>query len=188
MCYDDNWRRGNGPPGAPWRDFWHRTPALRPWSLSCAGFSARSAEPASSEAQMPIHYDYPPGVTAIQPSRHVTDRSQAAYGRAEVERYLESNPRLMRGVPGGPSPKLGTVEFLPASQASARVNYASIGRPDDALVCWVELIGPFDVSKSVSIPPFLARKSGPLSFAPAPKQILVFDPQTGNLLLSYYSK
>ena len=120
MCYDDNWRRGNGPPGAPWRDFWHRTPALRPWSLSCAGFSARSAEPASSEAQMPIHYDYPPGVTAIQPSRQVPDRSQAAYGRAEVEQYLESNPRLMRGVPGGPSPKLGTVEFLPASQVRAR--------------------------------------------------------------------
>jgi hypothetical protein len=138
---------------------------------------------------MRIHFDYPPGVSAIQPSRHVPDRSQAAYGRAEVERYLESNPRLMRGVPGGPSPKLGTVEFLPARQAGARSSTGrSIGRPDDALVCWVELIGPFDVSKSVSIPPSLARRSGPLSFAPAPKQILVFDAQTGNLLLSYYSK
>ena len=136
---------------------------------------------------MPIHFDYPPGVSAIQPSRHVTDRSQAAYGRAEVERYLESNPRLMRGVPGGPSPRLGTVEFLPASQARARVNHASIGRPDDALVCWVELIGPFDVSQDVSIPALVARRSGPISFAPAPKQILVFDAQTGNLLLSGYS-
>jgi hypothetical protein len=136
-----------------------------------------------------IRYDYPPGVSAIQPSRHVTDPSQAAYGRAEVEQYLASNPRLMRGVPGGPSPKLGTVEFLPAREAGVRSSTGrSIGRPDDALVCWVELIGPFDVSKSVSIPPFLARKSGPLSFAPAPKQILVFDAQTGNLLLSYYDK
>jgi len=135
-----------------------------------------------------IHYDYPPGVSAIQPSRQVTDRSQAAYGRAEVERYLESNPRLMRGVPGGPSPRLGTVEFLPASQARARVNNASIGRPDDALVCWVELIGPFDVSQDVSIPALVARRSGPISFAPAPKQILVFDAQTGRLIFSTYSK
>src|SRR2546423_849447 len=87
----------------------------------------------------------PPGVTAIQPSRHVTDRSQAAYGRAEVERYLESNPRLMRGVPGGPSPRLGTVEFLPDGQASARVNNASIGGHTDVLVCWVGLYGPFAV-------------------------------------------
>jgi hypothetical protein len=137
---------------------------------------------------MRIHYDYPPGCSAIQPSRHVTDRSQATYGRAEVEQYLESNPRLMRGVPGGPSPKPGTVEFLPARQARARVNNASIGRPDDALVCWVELIGPFDVSKDVSVPAFIARRSGPISFAPAPKEILVFDAQTGNLILSTYSK
>ena len=137
---------------------------------------------------MRIHFDYPPGCSAIQPSRHVPDRSQAAYGRAEVEQYLESSPRLMRGVPGGPSPRLGTVEFLPARQARARVNNASIGRPDDALVCWVELIGPFDVSKDVSIPALVARRSGPLSFAPAPKQILVFDAQTGKLIFSTYSK
>jgi threonine dehydratase len=90
---------------------------------------------------MPIHYDYPPGVTAIQPSRHVTDRSQAAYGRAEVERYLESNPCLMRGVPGGPSPKLGTVEFFPASQASARVNNASKVAAMEALGADVRLEG-----------------------------------------------
>ena len=118
----------------------------------------------------------------------MTDRSQAAYGRSEVERYLESNPRLMRGVPGGPSPKLGTVEFLPAGQASARLNDVSIGRPDDTLVCWVELIGPLDVSNEISVPAFVARSSGPISFPPAPKKILVFDAQTGNLLLSGYSK
>ena len=130
---------------------------------------------------------YPPGVSAIQPSRQVTDRSQAAYGQAEVERYLENNPGLMRGVPGGPSPKLGTVAFLPAGQASARLNNVSIGRPDDALVCWVELIGPFDVSDDVTVPAIVAATSPSLPYPPAPKQILVFDAQTGNLLLSGYS-
>src|SRR2546423_10763374 len=55
-----------------------------------------------------IRYDYRPGVSAIQPSRQVPDRSQAAYGRAEVEQYLASNPRLMRGVPGGRRPTRGS--------------------------------------------------------------------------------
>jgi hypothetical protein len=136
---------------------------------------------------MRIHYDYPPGCSAIQPSGQVTDRSQAAYGRAEVEQYLESNPRLMRGVPGGPSPKLGRVEFLPAGQASARLNDVSIGRPDDALVCWVELIGPLDVSDEISVPAFVAKGSPNIPYPPAPKKILVFDAQTGRLLLSGYS-
>ena len=131
--------------------------------------------------------DYPPGCSAIQPSRQVTDRSQAAYGRAEVERYLDNNPCLMRGVPGGPNPKLGTVEFLPASQASARLNNVSIGRPDDVLVCWVELIGPLDVSDEISVPAFVAAGSPNVPYPPAPKKILVFDAQTGNLLLSGYS-
>jgi hypothetical protein len=135
-----------------------------------------------------MHFDYPPGCSAIQPSRHVTDRSQAAYGRAEVERYLENNPCLMRGVPGGPSPKLGTVEFLPAGQASARLNDVSIGRPDDVLVCWVELIGPFDINDEISVPAFVAAGSPNIPYPPAPKQILVFDAQTGRLLLSGYSK
>ena len=129
----------------------------------------------------------PPDISASQPNRQVTDRSQAAYGQAEVERYLQNHPLLMRGVPGGPSPKLGTVEFLPASQASARLNNASVGRPDDALVCWVELMGPLDASKDLSLPAFLKTSSRNISFPPAPKQIPVFDAQTGNLLLSGYS-
>ena len=117
----------------------------------------------------------------------MTDHSQAAYGQAEVERYLHNDPCLMRGVPGGPSPKLGRVEFLPASQVSARLNNVSIGRPDDALVCWVELIGPFDVSHDISVPAFVKARSPNISFPPAPKEILVFDAQTGNLLRSGYS-
>ena len=131
--------------------------------------------------------NYPPGVSAIQPSKQVTDRSKAVYGQAEVERYLEDNPCLMRGVPGGPSPKLGTVEFLPADQASARLNNVSIGRPDDVLVCWVQLIGPLDVSGEISVPAFVAAGSPNIPYPPAPKKILVFDAQTGHLLLSGYS-
>ena len=86
-------------------------------------------------------------------------------------------------------PKLGTVEFLPARQAGARASTGeSIGRPDDALVCWVELIGPFDINDEISVPAFDAAGSPNIPYPPAPKKILVFDAQTGRLLLSGYSQ
>ncbi len=127
----------------------------------------------------------PPGVSAIQVSRRVTDPSQAAYGRPEVAQYLASNPGLLRSVPGSRSPQLGTVEFISASQASARLNGEPIGRPNDVLVCWVEILGPLDVSNSISLP--AVEKASPSTISPAAKEILVFDAQTGNLLLSTFS-
>lgn len=84
----------------------------------------------------------PPGVSAIEVSRPVADHSQAAYGRDEVAQYLAGNSGWMCGVPGSSSPRLGAVEFIPAAQASARLDDEPIGRPDDVLVCWVEIIGP----------------------------------------------
>lgn len=128
----------------------------------------------------------PPGVSAIEVSRSVADRSQAAYGRDEVARYLAADPGWMRGVPGSSSPRLGTVAFITAAQASARLNDVPIGRPDDVLVCWVEIIGPLDVSNRISFPAVV--KVDPRTIPPAPKEILVFDAQTGNLLLSTFSK
>lgn len=130
--------------------------------------------------------DYAPGVSGIQPGRQVTDRAQAAYGRPEVEQFFADNPRFTRGraVPGAPIPTLGNVAFLTAAQASARLNNEPIGRPDDALVCWVEIVGPLDVSMEISVPAKFAHSHVP--FPPAPKEILVFDAQTGNLLLSTY--
>lgn len=128
----------------------------------------------------------PPGVSAIEVSRPVADRSRAAYGRDEVAQYLADTSGWMRGVPGSSSPRLGTVEFIAAAQASARLNDEPIGRPDNVLVCWVEIIGPLDVSNLVSFPAI--AKIDPRSLPPAPKEILVFDAQTGNLLLSTFGQ
>jgi len=127
---------------------------------------------------------YPPGVSAIQPGRQVADRATAAFGKAEVAQFLANTTLLMRGVPGGTPPTLGNVEFLPAVQASARLNGEPIGRADDALVCWVEIKGPLDVSNDITLPSTV-RAASP-SVPPAAKEILVFDAQTGNLLLSTY--
>jgi len=103
-----------------------------------------------------------------------------------VEQFFADNPNFTggRAVPGAPIPTLGNVEFLTAAQASARLNNEPIGRADDALMCWVEIVGPLDVSMEISVPAALAH--GHVPFPPAPKEILVFDAQTGNLLLSTY--
>lgn len=129
---------------------------------------------------------YAPGVSAIQPYRQATDRSQAAYGRSDVEQFFADNPLFIggRAVQGAKSPALGDVEFLTVAQASARLNNEPIGRADDVLVCWVEIIGPLDVSVEISLPATM-RTTSP-RIPPAPKEILVFDAQTGNLLLSTY--
>ncbi len=136
---------------------------------------------------MGVTYDnYPPGVSAIVPRTTVPDANGATYGRAEVEQYLADNPWIMRGVPGGSVPRLGTVEFITAVEASARRLNVSIGRPDNAIVCWAEIIGPLEVT-GISVPAFIAKQKPPVFSPPAPKEILVFDAQTGNLLLSGYS-
>jgi hypothetical protein len=75
------------------------------------------------------------------------------------------------------------VEFVSAAQASARLNNEPVGRPGDALVCWVEIAG-LDVSNVMSVPPSLAATAPRITSAA--KEILVFDGQTGNLLLSTY--
>ena len=127
---------------------------------------------------------YPPGVTAILPSRSVADQHVAAFGSAEVEQFLTDNAAFFRSTPGG-SRKLATILFITAAEARVRLNNTWIGRPDDALVCLVEVTGPIDLSHE-SRPAYL-RHSFPLPLPPAPKGVAVFDAQTGNLLLTGYS-
>lgn len=52
-------------------------------------------------------------------------------------------------------------------------NDEPIGRPDEVLVCWVEIIGPLNVSNLISLPK--RKKASPSSIPPAPEEILVFD-------------
>lgn len=121
---------------------------------------------------------YPPGVSAIQPVTSTTSLLATAFSQANVVQYLATH-RLFKTV-GTNDSTVARVLFIPALQASTLLHGEWIGRPDNALVCYVEVAGPIDTSTSgLDVPPGVKLSQ----FKPAPKGILVFDAQTGNLLI-----
>lgn len=147
--------------------------------LAAGGGAARLTLADHSSAALPVAsvgpvYQYPFGVPAVKPSRAVVDQSAAGLVQADVEQYLAAYPPFKPL--GSGVVKLSKMLILPAAQVSAMLNGEWIGRPDDALVAYVEVSGPLSTA-DVSLPHGITI--GPS----APKGILVFDAQTGNLLV-----
>ena len=117
---------------------------------------------------------YPSGGPAIQPRITAADASTAAYTEADVRQYLATHPAFP--TVDGTEPVIAKVLFIPASEASALMRGASIGRPDTTLVCYVEVHGNLSTSW-VHVP-----KPGVYP-ATARVGVLVFDAQTGNALI-----
>jgi len=117
---------------------------------------------------------YPPGVPAIVPSRSVADQSTSALTPADVNQYLSASPPFKPLSAG--AGKAATIQFLPAGRVSQLLNGESIGRPDNAIVAYVVVQGPISTA-GFPLP------SGALMPPSSPKGTLVFDAQTGNLLV-----
>lgn len=128
----------------------------------------------------PSAASYPPGISAITPIRCVSDQATAAFDRADVERFLADQPLFYLAAPT--AGEVATVLFVTASQASQWLHGTNIGRPDAALVCWVEVQGPLDLIKDISLPSGIKPLDG-ATIPPAQVGILVFDGQTGHLLV-----
>ncbi len=62
-----------------------------------------------------------------------------------------------------------------------QLNDQSIDRSDDMLVCWAEVTGPLDMH--ISMPAFVRARETTKKIPLAEKGVLIFDAQTGNLLL-----
>lgn len=112
-----------------------------------------------------------PGEPAITP----TQKGVPAFTVADVRQYLATH-----AFPGGPTVSgapstIVQIVFITSKQASELMQGESIGLPDKALVCYVELHGPFLLTKAHTPP----GQPTPV----APNGELVFDAQTGNLLL-----
>lgn len=133
---------------------------------------------------------YPPGSPAITPSKivsgtqvvsgtQITLGTQPAFTQTDVEQFLGEHPLFAVMSPA--AGKVSKVLFIPAKQASDQLNGESIGRPDGALVCWVEVQGPLDPSAMASVPDIGHIKLGVAK--PAQRGILIFDALTGNFLL-----
>jgi hypothetical protein len=86
----------------------------------------------------------------------------------------------LRGFAGGPTvsgdqPAITKVIFIGAGEASKLLGGATVGRPDDYLVCYVELRGPFLLS-GIPLPPGMKPPIVETAHE-------IFDAHTGNLLV-----
>lgn len=120
---------------------------------------------------------YVSGSPAIQP-RTSTKTSGASFTNDDVVAFL--NKYNGRGFSGplvqGAHLKIVTIQFVTAKRASELMQGESVGRPDDYLVCYLKIEGPFLLT-DVHQP----RGSG------LPNKVefndAVFDAHTGNLLV-----
>lgn len=79
----------------------------------------------------------------------ITKTGIPAFTLADVEQYFKEHPVLTTaGKPG----TIVKIAFMTSKQASILMKGESVGLPDDALVCYVELHGPF-LLNGISVPP-----------------------------------
>lgn len=100
-----------------------------------------------------------------------------AFTADDMRAYLQSAPECAVGPTfSGEPPIIETLEFVGCKELSRRLKL-SIGLPDDALVCYVVLLGPFNATR-ISLPP--GAPPGPHY----PLRILeIYDARTGRLLV-----
>lgn len=114
------------------------------------------------------------GIPAITPRADMATTTGPRFTAAEVTQYVAANPQVL-GVPTGHSvPTVTSVQFVSAKQASALLQGESIGLPDAAPVCVVQLHGYFVFTYG---PPGV---TGPTNYD---TKTVVFDAQNGNLLI-----
>ncbi len=135
------------------------------------------------QAQKPSHLanasasQQPIGIPAITPTLNSATPNSPTFTVEDVIQYIAKH-----GFNGGPTvtgnnPQIHVIDFISSKEASTRLSGASIGLPDTAVVCYVELGGPFQVEGSLppGAPPFPQSNIG----------VDIFDAQTGNLVMEW---
>lgn len=130
---------------------------------------------------------YPAGVRAITPGGKTTATIVLTPGvppsvtETDVRAYFATYG-FPQTVPGA-HPIIEKILFITAKQASELMHGESVGRPDNVLVCYVLLKGPFQIAISgPAIPP--GHNASPSSNSSGITRIEeVFDAYSGNMLL-----
>jgi len=143
----------------------------------------------------PIDVPGPPGVPAITPepalkaqalaSTTVPYTATATYTVADVDAYLAAHlPAIFPTTDGQPA-HVSRVLFIPARVASAYLLNEDIGRSPDTLVCYVEITGSLSTARIHRhiYYDIHTHRFHRLTLGPAHLAELVFDAQTGNLLM-----
>lgn len=122
---------------------------------------------------------YIPGVPAIHV--HTLSRVTAnnapnpAFTKSDVVAFLNKKGFYAGPVVQGAHLKILSIQFVTARQASALMKGESVGRPDDYLVCYVKVQGPFQV-QNAEVPPGARLPNADIGD-------VVFDAHTGNMLV-----
>lgn len=107
----------------------------------------------------------------------LTTNKVPAFTLEDMKAYLQSAPSCAGGPTfSGQPPTIETLEFVGCKELTERLNLF-IGLPDDALVCYVVLRGPFRLTL-MSYPP------GAVQGIPVSETVEeIYDASTGDLLV-----
>lgn len=146
--------------------------------------NSAGATPVKPSAPPPVHrafqvsQSYVVGNPAIQP--HLSQNGvEPAFTQDDVITFFQKYGFYAGPVVPGAHLKILTIQFVTASKASQLMVGESVGRPDNALVCYVKVEGPFFLTNIHGGPP------RPNSKVPTTAKYgdAVFDAHTGNLLV-----
>lgn len=143
-------------------------PRVMGWGASTGGIEVVTAAKTVCPGTLYKPFGHVIGLPAITPRNDCTP----SFTVQDVTTFERAHPAGNNRMTPIGTPKLTKVLFITSAEASKRLGNTSIGLPDDALVCVVELYGPYRV-----YPPM-----GPVSEHTG-TMYEVFDAHTGNLLL-----
>jgi len=142
-------------------------------TASAAPPAQQSTNARSNQAKVP---GLPPGrslgIPSIPPRPELAARSGAHYAEADVRKYLATHP-VDYAIPGAPAPTIVCVRFLPAATVNVLLHTDTMVA-DSTLLCVAVLSGTFQNTYV----PFGVHSTGPVH-----REAMVFDAQTGNLLM-----
>jgi hypothetical protein len=144
---------------------------------SSAAATGKPTPPPPVHQTFQISRTYVPGAPAIKPHIAQPNAAGPAFTREDVIAFLQQQNGFYSGpLAPGAHLQILTVQFVTAKQASELMVGESVGRPDDYLVCYVKVQGPFLLT-SVHVP------NGASAPTTAQYGDAVFDATTGNLLV-----
>lgn len=158
---------------------------LAAFTNSAGATANKSTPPPPVHRPFQISQTYVSGNPAIHPhsSLAILGPSTAAFTQADVVAFFNKYGFFAGPVVPGARLTILTIQFVTASRASELMKGESVGRPDTALVCYVKVQGPFQLT-NIHRNPAQSKLPTTAKYGDA-----VFDAHTGNLLVwgVYYS-
>lgn len=112
-----------------------------------ADASAFSSKPHNPPPSFQTSDSYVPGNPAISPdvamANTSNNSSNPAFSIKDVENFLNTYGFYAGPVVNGGHLKIVSIQFVSAKQAGELMHGESVGRPDNYLVCYVKVKGPF---------------------------------------------